>query len=169
MAYRTRTELFQDFADNATGNIVAQNHRDFVESVQVYGHMAVSGGSLPVDATPVVIPFSSSLFSYGMTANTTNNQFENSEVGHYRISIDFDVTLTGQNIVYTFQLYGDGSPIGSGFTWNTADGDRMLKAFVGAADLTGDFATLDLRVSTTGTQTMTINNIVWIMERMGSA
>lgn len=169
MAYRTRTELFQDFADNATGNIVAQNHRDFVESVMVYGTLSVDNDSLAVSTTPVKIPFDTSLFAYGMTADTTNNEFDNVELGHYRMTVDFDVTLSGQNTLYTFQLYADGAPVGDGFTWNTSDSSRLTKSFVRPANLSADAGTLDIRVSTTGSQTMTIGNIDWILERMGSA
>ncbi len=42
MAFKTRTELLtQEYVDNATGAIVAQTHRNHVESVMVYGDLTM--------------------------------------------------------------------------------------------------------------------------------
>ncbi len=41
MAFLTRAELLASYADNATQNIVALTHRNYVESVMVYGDLTM--------------------------------------------------------------------------------------------------------------------------------
>ena len=172
MAFRTRTDLLADFADNSTGDIRAVNHRNFVDSVMVYGDMSDTNNTgFAVSTTPTKLPFTASNFTYGMTANLANESFDNIEQGHYRVCVDVDAGLAGNNVTYTLQLYADGAPVGNGYDYNTRDdGSRLSRSFNFAAVISAGVTSLDLRLSIdSGTQTIDIWSINWIMERMGSA
>jgi len=175
MAILTRDELINPttgaYADNSTQAITAATHRDFVESVMVYGAMASQNDQvLAVSGTPTVIPFETSPFVYGMTAHPgTSNDFKNVVVGHYRVSLYLEATLLA-NSDYTLYIVADGVP-GRPFNWNTRDsGELLSQNFSAAYDVAATVASIYVTIEQVGgAGDITLHSAQFIIERMGSA
>ena len=171
MTILTRAQLDTAYADNSTQAITAATHRDFVESVMVYGAMvAQTDQVIAVSGTPAVIPFQSSPFVYGMTAHPgTSNDFKNVVIGHYRLTLYLEATLLA-NSDYILYIVSDGVP-GRPFNWNTRDsGELLVQNFTAAYDVAAPVASFYTTIEQTGgAGDITLHNAQSIIERMGSA
>lgn len=170
MAYKTRTELKTDYADNATGAIKAEYHRNFVDSAMVYGDLVMPEDlAFSVTNIPRKLEFTQSGFSYGMTANIINWEFDDVEQGHYLGLIDVDMSLDGNNVTYNIQLYADDIAVGSPFGYNTRDDSlRLSRTFSFPVVIGSNAAKIDVRIDSTQNQTISIYGVNWVMYRMGS-
>jgi len=170
MAFLTRAELLASYADNATQNIVALTHRNYVESVMVYGDLVMPEDlAFVVTTTPRKLEFTQTQFAYGMTPDTTNWEFDNVEEGHYIMFLDVDISLIGNDVTYTLQLYLDGVATGNTFGYNTRDDSlRLARTFSFPAVIAANAGTVDIRISATSSQTISIYGMNWVMLRMGS-
>ena len=175
MAILTRTDLLAAYADNSTQAIKAQQHRDFVDSVMVYGtmHLSAEVPNFNVGIIAVTIPFDANAFpAYGMTLDLANSEFDNFELGHYLLLLDIDFTLVGNNVTYTIQMFDASTttPIGKAFNYNTRDDSlRLARSFIVPVNVIGDIARVDLRISSTTPHIITLHSGEWTMLRIGSA
>ena len=173
MAYLTRSELLTAYGDNATEAITAQQHRDFVESVMVYGALVTNqqrdkSTTTATDAT-AKLEFDVSPFAYGMTADPINNNFANFEEGHYEMGLEIDILLGGNNVTYTLGLYADGVLVGDTISFNPTDvGSRFITSIMSPFNVIANAGTLDVRLSSSSAQTCTIFVLNWLMKRLGS-
>jgi len=116
---RTRTDLLTLLADNATGQISAQDVRDVVVTLHgVYGGMHVDDGSTPqsgVNGTPQKLTaWTTAMPAVGVTVDAANDQLTVGTAGVYLCvaQISFSGTISA---AFEAHIYRNGGDTGFGF------------------------------------------------------
>jgi hypothetical protein len=138
---RDRTTILSLLADNATGDISPQDHRDAIVSMHgVYGEIRLEGGSTSqtgIGTTPTkVTGFATDGLSAGATPANATDQIAVGTAGTYLCL--FSCSLTGSdNEPFKFELALNGTGTGHSASVEVITSAERSTSFVGLVTATG--------------------------------